>query len=59
VDKRGCVPEVPEGPPPIKTDSDGDGVSDGLDRCPGTPSGAVVDLDGCPVAAGTSGTTDR
>jgi OOP family OmpA-OmpF porin len=59
VDKRGCVPEVPEGPPPIKTDSDGDGVSDGLDQCPGTPPGVVVDLDGCPVPAGTSGTTDR
>ena len=54
VDTRGCVPEVPEGPPPIKTDADGDGVSDGLDHCPGTPPGVVVDLDGCPVPAGTS-----
>jgi OOP family OmpA-OmpF porin len=60
VDKRGCVPEVPEGPPPIKTDADGDGVSDGLDLCPGTPAGVVVDLDGCPVpAAGTSSGPER
>ncbi len=49
VDERGCVPEVPEGPPPVKTDVDGDGVSDALDRCPDTPRGAVVDLEGCPV----------
>ncbi len=60
VDRRGCVPEVPQGPPPIKTDADGDGVSDGLDRCPGTPAGVVVDLDGCPVpAAGTPTGPDR
>ena len=49
VDERGCVPEIPEGPPPIRTDQDGDGVSDGLDRCPNTPPGGVVDLDGCSV----------
>ena len=28
-------------------DSDGDGVSDGSDLCPNTPSGATVDSDGC------------
>jgi OOP family OmpA-OmpF porin len=56
VDSAGCVPEVPEGPPPIKTDKDGDGVSDGLDRCPGTPAGMVVDLQGCPIEeSGTPG----
>ena len=60
VDARGCVPEIPEGPPPVKTDGDGDGVSDALDRCPSTPPGTVVDLDGCPVAgAGTSGGETR
>ena len=32
------------------TDSDGDGVYDGLDRCPNTPSGVVVDEFGCPIA---------
>jgi OmpA-OmpF porin, OOP family len=28
-------------------DSDGDGVPDHLDKCPGTPKGAVVDAQGC------------
>lgn len=32
------------------TDTDGDGVEDQLDQCPGTPSGAPVDDTGCPVA---------
>ncbi|HWW39780.1 OmpA family protein, partial [Pedobacter sp.] len=30
-------------------DSDGDGVADKLDKCPGTPSGTVVDGSGCPL----------
>jgi OmpA-OmpF porin, OOP family len=30
-------------------DSDGDGVADPLDRCPGTRAGAKVDADGCQV----------
>jgi len=30
-------------------DSDGDGVYDHLDRCPGTPRGTLVDATGCPV----------
>ncbi|NOX57671.1 MAG: hypothetical protein GXP29_02280, partial [Planctomycetes bacterium] len=32
------------GPPP---DGDGDGVSDGADDCPNTPTGESVDADGC------------
>jgi OmpA-OmpF porin, OOP family len=28
-------------------DSDGDGVPDHLDKCPGTPKGATVDAEGC------------
>lgn len=32
------------------TDSDGDGVSDFFDKCPGTPSGVKVDGSGCPLA---------
>lgn len=61
VDETGCVLEIPEGPPPVKTDEDGDGVSDALDRCPSTPAGAVVDLDGCPIedGGGTSGAPSR
>lgn len=31
------------------SDADVDGVLDGLDRCPGTPKGEKVDLDGCPL----------
>jgi hypothetical protein len=32
-----------------ETDADGDGVSDSLDLCPGTPVGAVVDVNGCSI----------
>ncbi|MCU0604873.1 MAG: OmpA family protein [Desulfobacterales bacterium] len=32
---------------PGATDSDGDGVPDSRDRCPGTPAGASVGADGC------------
>jgi OOP family OmpA-OmpF porin len=31
-------------------DSDGDGVYDSMDACPGTPMNVVVDARGCPVA---------
>jgi len=31
----------------IDTDSDGDGVMDGMDNCPGTPVGEAVDANGC------------
>jgi len=30
-------------------DSDGDGVPDSLDQCPGTPKGTKVDATGCPI----------
>jgi OOP family OmpA-OmpF porin len=30
-------------------DSDGDGVTDDLDKCPGTPAGTAVDASGCPL----------
>ncbi len=30
-------------------DSDGDGVPDSIDQCPGTPAGAVVDAHGCSI----------
>ncbi len=33
-------------PEPVM-DSDGDGVPDNLDKCPGTPEGAIVDAQGC------------
>ena len=36
-------------------DTDGDGIYDVIDRCPGTPEGVEVDWSGCPVAADTDG----
>lgn len=35
------------------TDTDGDGVEDGVDQCPGTPAGTDVNAVGCPVDNGT------
>ncbi len=34
---------------PVPVDSDGDGVYDDTDQCPGTPSGTRVDSVGCPL----------
>ncbi len=50
--KRVFLKEAPPKPaPPAKEvgvlDSDGDGVPDNLDKCPGTPKGAKVNNDGC------------
>lgn len=33
--------------PPINDDDDGDGVSNDIDQCPGTPAGEPVDAAGC------------
>lgn len=33
----------------LKKDSDGDGVADQFDKCPGTPAGTKVDGSGCPL----------
>ncbi|MFD2594226.1 OmpA family protein [Sphingobacterium griseoflavum] len=33
----------------LSKDSDGDGVSDKFDKCPGTPAGTAVDGSGCPI----------
>jgi len=40
-----ATPVVPATPP---ADSDGDGVIDSADQCPGTPSGIAVEANGCP-----------
>jgi OOP family OmpA-OmpF porin len=40
------------GAPPVRPpppDTDGDGVTDDLDRCPNTPAGTPVDSNGCPL----------
>ncbi|MBN1192045.1 MAG: hypothetical protein JXA46_19995 [Dehalococcoidales bacterium] len=34
---------------PYSFDSDGDGIPDSIDKCPGTPPGAIVDIYGCPA----------
>ena len=43
-------PPPPPAPPPPEPpkDSDGDGVIDPRDKCPDTPRGVAVDVDGCP-----------
>lgn len=39
-------------------DSDGDGVANRLDQCPGTPNGAKVDSRGCPLDTDGDGVFD-
>ncbi len=39
-------------------DSDGDGVSDAMDRCPGTPLGVAVDATGCEPDGDNDGVAD-
>jgi OmpA-OmpF porin, OOP family len=39
-------------------DSDGDGVADVDDRCPGTPKGVAVDASGCPLDSDGDGVAD-
>ena len=46
--ERIIVKETP--PPPPAPDSDGDGVDDAHDKCPDTPKGMRVDVDGCVLA---------
>jgi OOP family OmpA-OmpF porin len=43
---------------PAWVDSDGDGVSDGMDRCPNTPAGADVDAYGCELDSDGDGVKD-
>ncbi|MDD5509219.1 MAG: alpha/beta fold hydrolase [Dehalococcoidales bacterium] len=43
-----------EGGTVLTQDSDGDGVADDIDQCPGTPAGVAVDASGCPLAEGIS-----
>ncbi|MBD2769911.1 OmpA family protein [Hymenobacter sp. BT664] len=39
-------------------DTDGDGVSDKKDKCPGTPKGVAVDPNGCPLDKDADGVPD-
>jgi OOP family OmpA-OmpF porin len=47
----------PPPPPPPAVDSDGDGVLDPDDKCPGTPAGAKVDAQGCETELTLRGVT--
>ena len=42
----------------VRKDSDGDGVADNKDACPGTPAGVIVDQRGCPLDADQDGVPD-
>ena len=48
------VEKVVPPPPPAIPDSDGDGVKDNLDECPGTPKGATVNEVGCWILKGVN-----
>jgi len=43
----------------LPLDSDGDGVLDNLDKCPGTPKGVKVDKVGCPLDSDGDGVADN
>jgi hypothetical protein len=45
-------------PDPVLPDSDGDGVTDQFDKCPGTPAGVAVDTHGCPMDTDGDGVPD-
>jgi hypothetical protein len=45
-------------PDPILSDSDGDGIADQFDKCPGTPAGVAVDSHGCPMDTDGDGVPD-
>jgi OOP family OmpA-OmpF porin len=46
---KGRVTNVENAVNDLKKDSDGDGVADQFDKCPGTPAGTPVDGSGCPI----------
>ncbi|MCO6496694.1 MAG: OmpA family protein [Chitinophagaceae bacterium] len=45
-------------PKPVLDDEDGDGVTDQFDKCPGTPAGVKVDVNGCPLDTDGDGVPD-
>jgi OOP family OmpA-OmpF porin len=49
----------PPAPAPPPRDSDGDGVVDGVDQCPGTVRGAAVDARGCELDDDKDGVVNR
>ncbi|MCU0575756.1 MAG: OmpA family protein, partial [Desulfobacterota bacterium] len=55
---EGKQAEVVPPPPVAPMDSDGDGVTDDIDRCPNTPAGCKVDVYGCPLDSDGDGVID-
>jgi OOP family OmpA-OmpF porin len=49
---------VPPPPAEAELDSDGDGVPDSKDKCPGTPAGTPVDASGCEADTDGDGVLD-
>ena len=54
----GLTFQTPAAAAPAPLDSDGDGVPDSLDKCPGTPKGVQVDANGCPLDSDGDGVPD-
>jgi OOP family OmpA-OmpF porin len=57
-EKKTVVAATPAAAPEVIPDSDGDGVLDNLDKCPGTPAGVKVDENGCPLDSDGDGVPD-
>nr|WP_300309329.1 OmpA family protein [Halomonas sp.] len=53
-----CAEPNAEEPAAAPLDSDGDGVTDDIDECPGTPAGVAVDAVGCPLDSDGDGVPD-
>ncbi len=58
VEKEAPAPKKVEAAPQKAADSDRDGVADTDDRCPNTPAGVEVNLDGCPLDTDGDGVPD-
>ena len=53
-----AIEPVAAAPAEVVLDSDGDGVPDNVDKCPGTPAGVKVDENGCPLDSDKDGVPD-
>ncbi|SEK28449.1 OmpA family protein [Halomonas daqiaonensis] len=53
-----CADTSPAPVEPAPRDTDGDGVNDANDQCPGTPAGVAVDAVGCPLDSDNDGVPD-
>ena len=56
--KKKIVAAEPAAAIEVPKDSDQDGVTDNLDKCPGTPAGVQVDNVGCPLDSDKDGVSD-